>query len=574
MKSYLLVLKLMLRSAFRLERGKGKKSKAILIAYIFLAVFYAVIASAFIAPFSFFLGRGFGEIGQMPVLMTIILITSCAPVLVMGLIAIVSSLYFARDVEFWSYMPVKAKTVFAAKMTLVYFGELLISAAVALPALIAAGIGGGMGPLYYIIMVIGVLAAPLLVLIISAMLALPAMFIVTFFKARGAMTSVAIVLVFAVIMGLYSLIIGMISAGGGDENGYLLDFNQMSASMAAAMTGSFRWTRYALLPLYALSNIAAGQAMFGLSGAAGGLVNLALFIAPTALIVFAALSLSGAIYQRGASSQLEGKGRALKIKSADKSSSVRGALMKREWREMLRTPSFAFQCLAGAVMTPVMSFGLLLLMRNSLSVEEAYTATAMELLVARVVPVITVFFIVMFLGVNLNTGASTIISREGKKYYYAKLIPVDYQTQYSAKIKVYLLLSAAGCMLTMLISVILAPDAWYHFLLMSGFLLIYIYAQVHFSSNFDLRSPKLDWTNPTAAVKNSKNVLIPYFTGMAISVGFIILFTVPFFLLALALPAWGAALVSWGILYAAAGCLAATFKGRAYKKLDEYYERM
>jgi len=217
-----------------------------------------------------------------------------------------------------------------------------------------------------------------------------------------------------------------------------------------------------------------------------------------------------------------------------------------------------------------------------------------RIILSSILPLL-VMYLTMIMGVNLNTGASTIISREGKTYYYAKIIPVDYKTQFDAKIKVYYLLSAISVVGTVAFAVAIAPAIWYHFLAMSGFLAIYVFSHIHFASSFDLADPKLNWTNPSAAVKNSKNVLIPYFTGMGISTALLVFFTVPYILISFLFPnvleaAFGtdmlphihseffgriiAAAVSWALLYTAVIIMAVIFRKRAMKNLTVWYERM
>jgi len=580
----------MLRHGLRPDRSNGKKRNYLWIAYAILGVAYVALTAFFFAPFSFVLGYGFGEAGMMAELVTFFLLTAAGPVLVLGLIALVSTLYFARDSEFFAYLPVQGSTVFFAKLTVVYLVELIFATIIALPMIIAAGIGatvGGvtMGPLFYIFSILGLLTAPLLILLVAAILSLPAMYIISFFKARGAVTSIVVILFFGLIMLGYSMVIGLVSTSDGGDSGYFIDFNQITAYMVNAMAGGLGVVRYILLPVYALVALGTGQGLWGLSGFEGVVVNIICVILPTAFIVTIAGFISGAIYQKGAAAQLEGNGNTRSLKSKDKVNSAKKALTKREFREMLRTPSFAFQCLAGAVITPIMSLSLLFGMRG-LFVAGTDPISNIESIALRITLPLVVMFIVTILGVNLNNGASTIISREGKKYYYAKIIPVSYKTQFDAKVRIYYLMSMISSASTVIFAIVFFPSVWYHFLLMSGFVAIYSYAHVHFASSFDLSDPKLNWTNPTSAVKNSKNVLIPYFTGMGISAVLLVIFAVPYilisWLLPFALPASNgiiiarviATIVSWAIIYAIVITMAILFRRRAVRNLDMWYDRM
>ena len=571
----------MLRHGLRGDRSNGKKRNYIIwFAYVAIAVTYVVFTAVFVVPFSFVLGYGFGEAGMMAELVTFFLLISAGPVLVLGLIALVTNLYFARDAEFFAYLPVKGNSIFFAKLTMVYLIELIIAVAMALPMVIAAGVGAAVAgaditPLYYIFSILGILAAPMLILLIAAIISLPAMYIISFFRARGAATSIVIILLFGVIMAIYSIVIGLVSTSPAEGN--IIDFNQITETMIGAMSGGLGILRYVLLPLYALVALGTNQSLWGLDRITGIIVNILLFVTISAFIVTIAGFISGGIYQKGAAAQLEGRGNAKQKKGRDTVNSAKQALTKREWREMFRTPSFAFQCLSGAVITPLMTLGTVFFMRGAVISEESVYGIGQTVLLS-VIPLMVLFF-TMTMGVNLNIGASTIISREGKTYYYAKILPVDYKTQFDAKIRVYYLLSVVSLLTTVAFAIAIFPAAWYHFLAMSGFLAIYAFAHIHFASAFDLADPKLNWTNPSAAVKNSKNVLIPYFVGMVISVGLMMLFAVPYFLLSILIPGTigsriTATIVAWGLLYTAVTVMAVLFRRRAVRKLDMWYERM
>ena len=118
---------------------------------------------------------------------------------------------------------------------------------------------------------------------------------------------------------------------------------------------------------------------------------------------------------------------------------------------------------------------------------------------------------------------------------------------------------------------------------------IYAYSHVNFAAGFDLSDPKLNWTNPTAAVKNSKNVIIPYLVGMGISFVLIIVFVIPYILISGLLPlafpermanagavisSIAAAITAWGIIYAIVITMAVIFRRRTVRNLDLWYERM
>ena len=120
---------------------------------------------------------------------------------------------------------------------------------------------------------------------------------------------------------------------------------------------------------------------------------------------------------------------------------------------------------------------------------------------------------IMFMSAGTNAAPSTAFSREGEKFYYTKLLPVDYYTQTKAKSYVYMLIGVASSWLGTIAMAILQFDLSF-FLCSMVFLPIFVFACTHFGMLIDIRRPKLKWTTPNEAVKHNRNVMIMVFGGM------------------------------------------------------------
>jgi ABC-2 type transport system permease protein len=128
----------------------------------------------------------------------------------------------------------------------------------------------------------------------------------------------------------------------------------------------------------------------------------------------------------------------------------------------------------------------------------------------------------MFLFVSGTNGITeSALSREGRIFYFMKMIPMSWTRQIAAKITVGLLFSLAGALIPLLLLVIFVqPPLWFVLAILTvlpGALLLPNLTGII----FELYWPKLKWDNEQKAVKQNLNVvygilLAMLFGGLAI----------------------------------------------------------
>lgn len=553
MSNYFTLVKLLLKNTFKRDKSQ-KSSKAKWALYIVLALSYLVVAAS-IMLMIYLYALTFDSLGMRAEFITVIYIIGIVFVLIFGIISMLSTLYFSRDSEFFLALPIKPGTVYMAKLTSVYLGELATTALILVPCLIATGVTLGVGWIYYVTAVIAILLVPAVPLFLSSLLAIPLMYVVSFFKKRGAASSVAMILLFGTVFALYYVFIMQFSStmAGGEAD---------VTAMVEKMRGLFIGLSNAFYPLYALAKAAIGAPFAGMGVGVSSLLNFLIFFGSVAALAGLAYVISSAVYRRGVAGQLESSENKNR-KAAYESSGVTVALMKREWREMLRTPTFAFQCLSGIVLTPIVL--VFMTMMNKTTGTEGIEGTEVF---AKISWFISVGILLMF-GVGMNIGAATAVTREGDKYYYAKLIPVDYKTQVRAKGTVYFLITAVTVVLSVVVTSIMDFSPL-RAILALFFLLIYGYGFNHFAVFFDLLHPKLDWVSPKEAMKRSRNASLPMLINMAVSVAVVAVAIA----LTVILPSPLGEILGWVFLFAFSIAAAFVFHFLLYKKCDALYERL
>ncbi|MDE6398032.1 MAG: hypothetical protein K2L51_01795, partial [Clostridiales bacterium] len=380
----------------------------------------------------------------------------------------------------------------------VYVCELCFTALLLLPCLIAAGVVMHVSALYYVLMPLAVLFTPAVPLFLASIISIPIMYVVSFFRNRGAWGSILVLVLFGGFFVAYFI---------GVRKMQNVDPAQLDLSGVQHIFENIADTVY---PLYAIARAMTGANVFGLGKAASTAVNLAVGVGCIAALGALALLISAAVYKRGAAKQLEG-GKQHKAKALQyRSSGATKALMQKEWREIVRTPSFALNCLLGIVMCPIVAAFIGLSVNvTKIANEPALTGEPLSQFATQMLSVsvrLLMLWMILFMSVGTNGASPTAFSREGDKFCFCKLLPVDMRTQVRAKSYVHMAVGGISAVLGVIVSAIVNFDISF-FLCSLVFMLLVVYASVHFGIYLDILSPKLKWVTPNEVMKHNRTVL-------------------------------------------------------------------
>ena len=560
MTNYFTVLKLLIKNMFLPDKSKEVKRGGKIAVIAVLAIAYLFMA-AFLVMIVLMLGSAFLQLGLVNEFITVIWAMASLIVLFFGIVGLLNYLYFSRDTEFFLALPIKPSVIYLAKFTVVYLTELAVAALMLIPALITVGVITNAGAFYYIMSLVCMIFAPSLPLMIASVIAVPLMYVVSFFKNRSALGSVVLILLFALFFGAYFMVVSRMNS--------FVDGTESPELIVEGMRKGIQSAANVLYPLLALSRFTTLTPVFGLTAGVSALVNFAVFFGSVIALLAISVLITNFVYRRGAASQMEN----VKKKSTGKerfvSASALKALVKKEWRELIRTPSFAYQCLSCVVLTPLLvaifsftGFGSMISEEGAVVTEEMYN-------VSNMIGWFLCFGFTLMFGVGFNVAASTAITREGKNFYFSKQMPVSYKTQLAAKKIVCMLISVISCALSLIIMTISTKDILSLFI---GLVLLAIYAYgfICFAIFYDLRKPKLDWSIPNEAVKQNFHIMIPYLLNIVMSIIFI---AMPIALL-VTMPYTTAIAVIWCVFFAVAVAVAVAFHLLLNKYADKLYERL
>ena len=493
MKKYLLLTKTLLSSFFRKTTGEKKSVSHFLIVGIISAILACLGALVFVLY-----GGVLGQLGIVTEITALIFDFGFIAMLVFGTIGIFSYIYFSKDSEFLMSLPVSPSTVYLSKLTAIYVQEVSLTAIFTFPSILALGISSAQPFTYYIMLVLGVITVPVCALLVSSIISVPLVYLASFFKKKGAISGIILIILAALIMTVYMTISLSRPTDMGAIN--IVSVLQTSASI--------------LYPFYCLARF--GALMPGLLGAYvySVVLDLGIYLATIIVLLIATIIISKKTYAPTVLRQSEHN----VSRSATKthvSSSVLKTLMKKEWRELYRNSSFAFQCLFGVVITPILIVVYIVMMGDAFLIPEMQS-------ISWFVCWAIGFAMLTLLGSSINICAFTAVSREGKTFVYSKTISVPYYTQMLAKI----LLSNIIGGITILLSVISFTITTIAYGIARPFLMILTFVfslllemtLINIGVRRDLKKPKLNWVTPREAVKNNFSSLIPMLVGMLASV--------------------------------------------------------
>jgi ABC-2 type transport system permease protein len=465
---------------------------------------------------------------------------ACGALIIFGIMYVISTFYFSDDVAQLITMPIEPETILAAKFTIVCVYQYFVELVIMLPCAVAFGLRIGSAA-YFIYAFLMLAALPLIPTVICAALSVVLMAFGKIFrnKDRFRLAAGIVAVIFAV--GV-NLVIQLQTPGAANSGA---DTSAMLASSLPAMSRAAMFFPTCFL---AADGMLAGTTLLGFA-------EFVAFLAACAAAVFVFLRLAHRLYLIGVVglSQSAPAGRRMTAKEAERMSrggGAAGALISKDMKLLLRTPSYMLNCVLGAVVFPPLMVIIFAFAFRDIDVS-SFAGSFVFIAVAS--------GMMCFFGA-MNMASATAVSRDGKNYDVSRYIPVPARSQVLAKLIPGLVLSGISLLL-------MAVPAVFIFRIgpLETFWLAAVSAAATCGANLlglliDISFPKLDWEDENAAVKSNLNVGVE-------------LILITLLLCALPLPAWllpggtnircAALLCEWAALGA---LLAALLFGRGARK--------
>ena len=250
MRGYIIVLRALMRMTFRKGAGGRDRSLGTLIGMLITAG----IMSACVAVVAGIFGGKINEFGLATEVTALLLAADFMLTLIFGIVSVMSSLYFSRDGEFLASLPVRSNAVMAAKVSVIYVQEAAVGGLFVLPAAITLGVAASATAAFYVMTVIAVVFVPVAALLFAALVSVPLVYVAGFFRRRGAVAAVLLLVLFAMLMTAYLVVTNLVPAvsvpsDGGDAVGAAI----------SALIGGVRRGMYVIYPVYCLARFGSGE---------------------------------------------------------------------------------------------------------------------------------------------------------------------------------------------------------------------------------------------------------------------------------------------------------------------------
>ncbi len=443
----------------------------------------------------------FTQMNIPELLLSAVIMLMMAMTLAVGFFHVISILFFSRDSSFLAGLPVSSRTVMAVRMAVVLLGEIALTALVFLPVCILYGIRTGQGVFFYIKAVIATPFIPCLPLALATILSFLLIRVSSIFRHRDRWAVIGGFVLMALIIPFQMQLYSHIPNNAGAD--FFLRILTNNRALLEGLAGGFP-------PVLWLTTGIAGDG-------AVSLMPLVLFAFVSGILLVLPVAM-GRHYLQLAILQNETfqnvKRRKLSSGDFERSRSPIAAMFIREWKEVLRVPSYALNGLVGIILMPIMMVALFVSKESS----SELSALLGELMRAAGGIRITLFAAVGMAFVStVNMAGFTAVSREGKHLAFARMIPQPYGAQLVAKQLFGFSINFLTCLTTAVAMIILVPAQTPYIMAALVLGLLFGYGCNALGLSLDASHPRLNWRNETEAIKQNPMAILTMVLGLAVA---------------------------------------------------------
>lgn len=413
-------------------------------------------------------------------------------VLLFSFQSILRNVFMCADGHRLLCLPLTSATIFAAKLFVAYLFETITSVVMAVALLVPFGIGAGFSLSYFLMLLPVTVLLPALPMFIGILLCIPLSMLLNRLKNHNVLRLVFQVLFFLAAMALYMVFLNSMYKFDGSGNG---DVNALVVLLRSLLENISGVVKY-VYPVYWMG-VTMTSAVWSdvLLGFLGALVCAAVMFL---LAVLCALPM----YKRNLVGQNEGSSGARKKSVQFKQRGIVAELAVTDAKRMFRDKQFGLPALLGIVMLPIISVFMFVGFNAGSEGGGALNSFPIYQLIAP----LALFAYMLLIGMSANPIVMYPISRENRAFYLLKTYPIGLSYIFKAKLLLSSLSILAGYLLTGILSGILFDIDWIYVVFMTVSMSLYAFAQMCIVTIFDLKNPKLNWTNFNQSLKNSRTV--------------------------------------------------------------------
>lgn len=412
--------------------------------------------------------------------------------IVVGVGKIYSSIATDKDSDVLICQPISVWTLFFYKLIKIYFSQVVSSALVLVPASIVIDLVSPFagGATFYLSVLATVVAVPVISCAVSALLSVPYTAIMRLISSKFVLHLIGYVVLIALGFVAYSFFLEALTSLMQTGNiQYVFDRNTVTIISIV--------TSY-LYPSNLLANV-----LFGEEIASSILWTVGVVVVCGVISYFVVRVLYVNLIQQ----RLEGHTKTFRNKYKCKKRDTISTLILKEFKVVLRTPSYAFQYFATAVTLPFMAYICANLMQSMMK-----TITIFDCNFA-----IIIFVMAMF-SILTNTFCTTNISRDGNMFAMLKTMPVTAKQVVHAKVIFCMIVSSVSVLATVAVMFATGMLVWWQAIVVFFIGLALSFAEIAFSTKRDLKSPAFPQSATQEITESNSNSSMTTLVGLILSV--------------------------------------------------------
>ncbi|UOQ92702.1 ABC transporter permease [Halobacillus shinanisalinarum] len=476
MAKTLKLIKVMVKMQLSLA-GKSTNEK---IGYIFLAIVAIPFALFVLYMLDGIIGSMYDVLtttGNENIILGLLFVIITILFIFISVGTILSSFYFAEDVESFVALPLQPYQIMLGKAAVPFLTLYLTNLLLLAPALILYGIHSGAGIVYYIFGFILWLLTPVIPFVLTAVVVMFVMRFLNLSKNKDRMKIFAGLLTFIFAIGI-NVIIRLNSSGS--------NAGENLAQLVAEQNGLLQMvTKFVPTAYFSSISLTAPTSLAGIG----------YFLLTCVLCLFALLFMATTgqkLYFKGVLGLSGGAKKSInhtKMMEKVKKKNVIYSSWVREMKIMLRTPAFFTQIIVQSLLLPVL-FIVIIVMDTSGTMGNI--GTMLESFQGKTIILSMVGFTIFTLGINPASISS--VSRDGKSWFNHLYMPIKAETVMFSKL-------LASFFINLLSLAVIATIAFFIKIpLMIGVIWIFLSLLINWFTSvvgtvLDLYSPHLNWTD-------------------------------------------------------------------------------
>src|SRR6056297_2931657 len=470
MKKLKLLTLLQLKNSWkRIQGSLNIKNKKLLLAIQTFLVISIFAPTIYFSTVSY---QAFSQINQPELVITSMYVNAVILMFFLGIPIIVSVFFFSKDIRFLTALPIEEEKIIFAKLITVYIYLLAISAAFILPSIIIYAIKTGISLSLIILGPIAFLLAPLLPLLISSILVLTFNKIIRKSKYKNLLTIVGNMLLIVVIIMMQLNITQKAADPAVIKNAFLN--NESLITLIGLRFPPSIWMTKMLL---------------------GSFTNTLYFILINIIFVMALHFLARYFFKKSLLTFTEGSRSNGKIRY--KKASPGWQLFKRHMLIIIKEPTFLLNALLSMVV-PLIIY-VIMTFSGQFSLDLLNTS--------QLKPFISpIYSGIMVFPAIVSNISSTAITREGKAFWQTQVLPISIKMNMKYRIMTTIVINLTGSLILGILGYIMLPVNLYMVLIGTFFTVSLTLFLAILDFKINIFRPILNWSHPTAAVKNNMNV--------------------------------------------------------------------